>query len=96
MALCPPDRFDAFVADIVAAVRGGYDTRRIKLAQSVGTGGRGGAGTPGGEVGNGSEARNPTEAAILAQSTRLVTTTLEVAGVLKKGEEPRGMGGGKK
>lgn len=92
--LAAPDRFDAFVADLVAAVRGGYDTRRIRLAQSVGTGGGGGGASPDGEAGGGSEARSPTEAAILAQSTRLVTTTLEVAGVLKKGEEPRAGGEG--
>lgn len=99
VTLAVPDRFDAFVADLVAAVRGGYDTRRIRLAQSVGTGGGDGSGggtTPDAQVGGGSEARSPTEAAILAQSTRLVTTTLEVAGVLKKGEESMGGGGGGK
>lgn len=60
------DKIDAFVGNIVAAVRAGYDMKRIQLEQSL-------------MLGGGDRPRTELESAVLGQSTRLVITTISAA-----------------
>lgn len=76
--LAPPDNFDVFVKSIVGAARAGYDLERIKLEQQYGSGAAGPA-EQSKQQQQQQQERTPLESAILAQSTRMVVLTLEVA-----------------
>lgn len=72
-----PDKLDDFVKNIVAAVRAGYDIKRIQLEQSL-------------SQGPNDKPRSVLESAVLGQSTRLVVTTISTAEDVLKDDNNKG------
>lgn len=70
------DKMDEFVQNIVAAVKAGYDMKRIQLEQALGQGAS-------------EKPRTSLESAILGQSTRLVITTIAAASDAMGGSSPQ-------